>query len=190
MTITDSLKTRAASAKKHILLADATDDRMLRAAKIADDAGIAEVTLVGDSAAIGEAADRFGIELDNLSIINPNNFAQTEEFIIEYYEERKGKVTDLDAARNEVLSDELLFGALCVKSGFADGMLAGSLSTTAAVIRAGIRGIGLATEMRVLSSMFLMNFPKLDELRYEDIVLAFADGAQAHLLRRAGRARA
>ncbi|HEY6172186.1 MAG TPA: phosphate acetyltransferase [Candidatus Kapabacteria bacterium] len=177
MTITDSLKTRAGSAKKHILLADATDDRMLRAAKIADDAGIAEVTLVGDSTAIGEAADRFGIELDNLSIINPNNFAQTEEFIIEYYEERKGKITDLDAARNEVLSDELLFGALCVKSGFADGMLAGSLSTTAAVIRAGIRGIGLATEMRVLSSMFLMSFPKLAGLRHDDIVLAFADGA-------------
>lgn len=176
-SIIASIKARAASNKKHILLADATDDRMLRAAKLADDAGIAEVTLVGDSGAIGEAADKFGIELDNLSIINPNNFAPTEEYITAYFEERKGKVTDLDTARNEVLSDELLFGALCVKSGFADGMLAGSLSTTAAVIRAGIRGIGLAPEMRVLSSMFLMNFPKLEGLRHDNVVLAFADGA-------------
>lgn len=177
MTIIDSLKSRAAHSKKHILLGDATDDRMLRAAKIADDAGIADVTLVGDSNAIYNTANQFGIELDNLSIINPNNFAPTEEYIARYYHDRGAKIENIDTARNEVLSDELLFGALVVKNGFADGMIAGSLSTTASVIRAGLRGIGLAADMRVLSSMFLMSFPKLEGLRSENLVLAFADGA-------------
>jgi len=72
------------------------------------------------------------------------------------------------------LNDDLLFGALLVHHGIAEGLVAGSLSTSAQVIRGAIRGIGLAPNIRSLSSMFLMKFPSSNPL---PSTLAFADCA-------------
>ncbi|MFI5263930.1 MAG: phosphotransacetylase, partial [Candidatus Kapaibacterium sp.] len=86
---------------------------------------------------------------------------------------------DFETAHTEVMNDELLFGALLVHHGIADGIVAGSLSTSANVIRAALRGIGLATGIRSLSSMFLMNFPdsRPSTIDYPPSTLGFADCA-------------
>ena len=71
------------------------------------------------------------------------------------------------AARAALLVDPLLFAALYVKLGGADAGVAGSLTTTAVTLRAGLHGIGLAPGRKVVSSVFLMDFG--------DHVLSFGD---------------
>ncbi len=177
MNTLENIRLRASERNAHILLGDAADERILRAAVIAQKERIASVTLLGDEAQVHQAADEFGIPIRGLPILNPDNTPLIEELIDRYYHTRQSKISDLEAARSEVHSDILLFGSLLVSAGYADGMVAGAVSTTAQVIRAGLRGIGLSPDMRVLSSMFLMVFPPVSGLRDETMVFAFADGA-------------
>jgi phosphate acetyltransferase len=159
MQILESIKIKAAQSRRKILLGDATDERILCAAHICREKKIAEIEFVGDSEKIAAAAEEYRISLDGWYIWSQNTFADTENFIKEYYEIRKSKVPDYETAHTEVMHDDLLFGAMLVHHGMADGLVAGSLSTSAHVIRAGIRGIGLAPNIRSLSSMFLINLP-------------------------------
>ncbi len=177
MNTLENIRRRASERNAHILLGDAADERILRAAVTAQKERIASVTLLGDEVQVHQAADEFGITIAGLPILNPDNTPLIEELIDRYYHTRQSKISDLEAARSEVHSDILLFGSLLVSAGYADGMVAGAVSTTAQVIRAGLRGIGLSPDMRVLSSMFLMVFPPVSGLRDETMVFAFADGA-------------
>lgn len=175
--ILDFIKERAAKNRKRILLADASDPRILNAAQIAIDEHLGEIELVGPIDEVKAAIDEFAPSLENIKIWSVESFIETELLVNEYYTRRSDKIHDLETARNEVLNDPLLFGALVVRAGYADGLVAGSLSTTATVIRAGIRGIGLAQGVRSLSSLFLMDFPSLGEFRKEAMTFAFADCA-------------
>ncbi len=174
----ESIKIRARHSSKKILIGDATDERMLRAAKICRDEKIAEIELVGNPDSISEAAKNFGISIEGLEIWSQNTFVDTEKFIKEYYESRKTKVPDYETAHAEVMNDHLLFGALLVHHRLADGILGGSLSTSGDIIRAALRGIGLAPGIRSLSSMFLLNFPDRNpKPETRNPILAFADCA-------------
>lgn len=175
--IVEQIIARAKERDRHILIADAEDERMLIAARIAKDEHIARITLLGRPDAVRKTASGANVSVDDFDIWHPSISAMIDVLAKEYYEARSGKVASLKDAQAEIAGDELLMGALCVRRGDADGMLSGSLSTTASVIRAGLRGIGLRADLRVLSSMFLMIFPKIERYRDEDVVLAFADGA-------------
>jgi phosphotransacetylase len=100
-----------------------------------------------------------------------------EELVREYRSTPKGQTLSDDEARNEVTCNELLFAALLAARGDVDGVLAGSLSTTGDLIRAALRGIGLAPGVSVLSSMFLMSFGAIPGHREEAFYLGFADCA-------------
>jgi phosphate acetyltransferase len=89
---------------------------------------------------------------------------------------KKAKLADEAAARLEIMSNPLLAAALLARIGKVDGVLAGSLSTTGEVIRAALKGIGTAPGVSVISSMFLMCYPKLEGLR-EEFALGFGDCA-------------
>ncbi len=172
---------------RKILLGDATDERMLRAAHICREQNTANIEFIGDPDLIASAAERDGIHLEGWYIWSQKTFADIELYIKEYYLSRQSKVPDFETAHAEVMHDDLLFGALLVHHGIADGMVAGSLSTSAHVIRAGLRGIGLAPNIRSLSSMFLLNFNSSGKdfspfgrtkvLPTEHPILAFADCA-------------
>src|ERR1700733_14569016 len=112
-----------------------------------------------------------------MEITSPSTCPVLEKLSASYYERRKGKIKSLDEARDELKNNELLFGAEVASSGYVDGMVAGSLSTTGNVIRAAIHGIGLAPNVSILSSMFLLVFPPIAGMREEEFSLAFADAA-------------
>ncbi len=174
------MKEQAITTKRKILLADATDERILRAAIICKEQGIAEVEFVGDPDEISKAAESFNISLDGCFIWSQKSFADIELYIKEYYLSRQSKVPDFETAHAEVMHDDLLFGALLIHHGIADGLVAGSLSTSAHVIRAALRGIGVAPNIRSLSSMFLMDLSSADDRRLtidQRRPLAFADCA-------------
>ena len=173
--ILTELRLKAADRRTRIALCDATDERVLLAAHEAVSRKIAEIVLVGDERVIREKAELSGISLEGISIVS----YQTERSDLSemYYNSRKTKLTSLDVAAEEIRGNELLFAALLARMGEVDGVLAGVLSTTGDVIRAALKGIGLADGISVLSSMFLMCFPALPQVREKEFTLAFADGA-------------
>lgn len=75
------------------------------------------------------------------------------------FENRKHKGLSREAA-GQAIEDPLLFASLLVKTGIVDGSVAGSVATTASVIRAGLYGIGPAPGGKLVSSFFLMQFPE------------------------------
>jgi len=175
--ILQGIRTSASKRHAHIALGDAFDERMLRAAREATDTGIARISLIGDEQLLRLNADRIGLSLEGITCVDPGKYAELSQLATEYFDRRKGKIDSVEEASSELISNDLLFGAALTASGVVDGMVAGSLSTTGDVIRAALKGIGLAENISIVSSMFLMCFPAITEFREHELVLAFADGA-------------
>jgi phosphate acetyltransferase len=118
-----------------------------------------------------------GISLKEIEIIASETFPDFKRIAISYFERRLKKIISLPHAEAELRTNELLFGAALVGAGYANGMVAGSISTTAEVIRAALKGIGLADGVSTLSSMFLLAFAPIPGIREDGFTLAFADAA-------------
>jgi len=168
--ILDEIKAKAKSNKKHILLPDALDERSIQAARILVDEGIASISLVGNENQIREKAEKLNVKLNGIFIIDPEKHSKLQSFANEFYNAKKakGKEVSFEEATNTV-KNPLFFAAMFVKAGLADGSVAGSLSTTGDVMRAGILGIGTMPGISIVSSFFLMIMP--------DKLYAFADCA-------------
>lgn len=152
------IQAKAQSLKKTVVLPDATDERTLRAARILADERIAVPILVGDQRAIETQAHRAGVVLSGIRIVDPARSEMLSNFTHIFFNLRREKGLTFDQAQKAMLNP-LFFGAMMVREGMADGSVAGSLSTTGDVLRAGIQVIGLADGISIVSSFFLMVFP-------------------------------
>jgi phosphate acetyltransferase len=159
---------KARSLKKTIVLPDATDERTIQAARILSDQGIVQPILIGKTAAIQEQAKKTGTQLNGVRIVDPEHSERLSDFSHVLFNLRKSKGLQFAEAQ-QTMKIPLYFGAMMVREGLADGSVAGSLSTTGDVLRAGIQVIGLAENITVVSSFFLMVFPQQ--------VFSFADCA-------------
>jgi phosphate acetyltransferase len=158
MNILDRIKSKAKQLHKHIVLPDATDERTIQAARICTDEGIALTTLVGDEEEIRRLAEKLGVRLEKIRIVDPEKSDLLSRFTHIYFNLRKAKGIQFEQAQ-QAMRQPLFFGAMMVREGLADGSVAGSLSTTADVLRAGIQILGMADGMSIVSSFFLMVFP-------------------------------
>jgi len=168
MTLVQKLRTSAASRGRRVVLPDALDERTLRAARICTDQHLAETILIGDEATIRSLAKDAGVSLSGISIEDPARSPHLTSFARTYFDLRKSKGIQEDEALT-IISRPLFYGAMMVRLGMAHGSVAGSLSTTGDVLRAGLQIIGLADGISIASSFFLMVFP--------DRTYSFADGA-------------
>ncbi|MEO6940330.1 MAG: phosphate acetyltransferase [Candidatus Kapaibacterium sp.] len=175
LKILDRLQAKAKQAHRHIALGDAIDERMLRAARIATDAKLAKLTLLGETTEVQSVAKVLGISITGIEIMNASSFSALDKLIASYQKSRKPKEGEVFDPEKEIREHHLLFGALLAREGFVDGVLGGSLSTTGDVIRGALRGIGTRRGISVLSSLFLMCFGKIDGVREEEFVLGFGD---------------
>jgi len=157
--IISEIKAKARSVRKTIVLPDATDERAISAARTLKDENIVRLLLIGRADAIRSQAQKAGIRIDDLEIIDPETSNLFPGYAEKFCEMRKHKGLSLDDAR-KAMHLPLFFGAMMVREGLADGSVAGSLSTTGDVLRAGIQVIGLADKISVVSSFFLMIFPQ------------------------------
>lgn len=171
MNILERFKSKAKRNPERIVLPEALDERMLAAASISLEQGIARPILLGSPQQIKSEARRLDVSLKGIEIIEPEKSANLEEYIAEYIRVRK--VKERVAAR--LLRRPLYFGAMMVKKGDARGMVSGVRSITAAVIRAAGLVIGLKEGVSVPSSFFIMMLPEKDY--GEDGALVFADCA-------------
>ena len=142
------LMDEAVADRKHIVLPEGEEERILRAADVLLRRGVAQLTLLGDPVVITAKAAGLGVDISAARIINPADDVLGEQFAAEYYQLRAHRGVDLDRAR-ELVKDVSYFGTMMVQLGLADGMVSGSVHTTAHTIRPALevvktaaRGIG------------------------------------------------
>ena len=146
---------RAKVARQHIVLPEGTSDRVLQATEILQRRDVVEVSLIGDPDAIREQATKLGVNLNGANLIDPANSAQFDAYSKLYFEERQHKGIRMEDARDR-MSDPTYFGTMMVKTGDADGMVSGSVTTTAQTIRPAFEFIKTKPDASIVSSVFLM----------------------------------
>jgi phosphate acetyltransferase len=168
-----SLRSRARSARVRLVLPEGDEPRTLQAAARLQAEGLASVTLLGPAAAVEAEARRAGVPLQGLEIEQPpTSGRELDEALRLYLERAAARGVTSDEARRE-LAEPQLWGALGVARGRFDGFVAGARSTTAATLRAALRGIGTRAGVRRVSSFMLMDTPRPE--MGERGLLVFAD---------------
>ena len=126
MAYIDSIKEKARKDKKTIVLPESNDKRTLIAASHILEEGIADIIMVGDEEKIMDGAGWLEIELDGVTVVNPENCEKFDEYANLLYETRKSKGMTLEKATEILKKDYLTFGVIMVKANDADGMVAGA----------------------------------------------------------------
>lgn len=146
---------RARAERKHIVLPEGDDDRILQAAGIVLQRGIADLTILGDEGVVRARAAQLGVDLEAAQVISTTDPELHERFTDVYAEARKHKGISRQAAADTV-TDVSYFGTLMVHLGLADGMVSGARHTTAHTIRPGFEIVKTSPGVSVVSSVFLM----------------------------------
>lgn len=149
---------KAQSLRKTIVFPDAIDERTIQAARTLADQNIVTPILVGDRSIIEGKAGDLKVALSGIQIADPATSERLSDFSHIYYNLRKARGMTFPDAQAQ-MTNPLFFGAMMVREGMAHGSVAGSLSTTGDVLRAGIQVIGLEEGITVVSSFFLIVFP-------------------------------
>ena len=156
MGFIDTIIDKASHERKTIVLPETSDRRVLEAAAKITARGIADIILLGNPGSIAAAAT--GLDLSKARIVDPETAPDFQEYADTYFEMRKEKgVTPEKAA--QTLKDPVFFGVMMVKKGAADGMVAGSINSTANTLRPALQILRTAPGTRLVSSFFVMVVP-------------------------------
>jgi len=170
--ILERIRRQALLRPQRLLLAEGGDERVLRAAERLVRERLAEVGVVGEVAAIREAARRAGAQLTGVRLVDAQD-ARAIERTATALAAARGERLD-PAARARYAADPLFQAAALVRAGEADVLIAGAVRTTADVLRAALWLIGLEAGSRLVTSFFLM---VLRGAAGEERVFVFADCA-------------
>lgn len=169
------LRLRAAALQRRIVLAEGGDPRMLDAAVALARDGLAVPVVLGPRAEVESALAERGAPPGAVEVIDPGTDPRRAALAREFFALRRHRgVTEADAL--ERVADPLVFGALLVRLGQADGSVAGAVRTTGDVLRAAISCVGLAPGIRTVSSAFYMVVPPFRGTGGPE-VLSFTDAA-------------
>jgi phosphate acetyltransferase len=165
-----SLVQQAKADKRHIVLAEGTDERILRAAESLLNRDIVDLTLLGDPEEVAGAIQQLGlrIDLDAVSIVEPTQSPKFEAYAQALFELRQHKGMNLDTA-TDLMADVSYFGTMMVYQGDADGMVSGAVHTTLHTIRPALQFVKTKPGFSVVSSVFFMCL--------DDRVLVYGDCA-------------
>lgn len=146
---------RARAERKHIVLPEGDDDRILQAAGIVLQRGVADLTILGDEGSIRQRAGQLGVDLTAARVLATTDPELHARFTDVYAQARQHKGISRQAAADTV-TDVSYFGTLMVHLGLADGMVSGARHTTAHTIRPGFEIVKTRAGVSVVSSVFLM----------------------------------
>ena len=152
----DSVYAKAIALNKHIVLAEGEEMRIIDAAKKIVEKKIARITLIGRKDVIEQKAGK----LEGIAIIDPAVSEKTAVYANLLFELRKAKGMTEEQAEKLARTNPLYFGALMVKNGDADGMVAGSISATGDVLRPALQIIKTKPGVNTVSSCFVMSMPE------------------------------
>lgn len=148
--VLQKLRQQAAGQPRRVILPEQDDPRVVEAAKTLVAEGLARPVFLRPA-----AEPITGVEIFSAQ---PDYRERLEQAAQALAQLRAKKGMSIEQARR-ALDNPLLLGALLLHTGYVDAGVAGSLATTADVLRAGLQGIGLAPGATLVSSMFLMELP-------------------------------
>ena len=156
MSFAEKMKAQAKAAQKRLVLAEGSEERTIKAARIiADESLASEVILIGAREEIEKAARASSTSLEGLTLVDPSKSDQRKQYATEFYELRKHKGMTEEQAFEDI-ANPLRFGAMMVRLGAGDAMVAGAENTTAAVLVAAFNIIKTAPGISFASSCFVM----------------------------------
>ncbi|QBN17730.1 phosphate acetyltransferase [Flavobacterium nackdongense] len=152
-----NLVKRAKKHRKHIVLPEGNDDRILIAAERLLFMDVVEITILGDKKQIASRAVELGLDIDfaKVNIINPRKDKNYDDYVNTYYELRKEKKMTVEIAK-DLMQDGSYFGTMMVYKGHADGMVSGAAHTTQHTILPALQFIKTKPNSSVVSSIFFM----------------------------------
>jgi phosphate acetyltransferase len=159
---------RARTDRRHIVLPEGGDDRILRAASTVLARQIADLTILGDEEPVRARAAELGLDIEAARVLSPHDPELVEKFAAEYSQLRAHKGMTVERAR-EIVTDVSYFGTMMVHLGLADGMVSGAAHSTAHTIRPSFEIIKTKPDTSSVSSVFFMCL--------EDRVLVYGDCA-------------
>ncbi|PUB29991.1 phosphate acetyltransferase [Promicromonospora sp. AC04] len=159
---------RARGDRRHIVLPEGGDDRILRAASTVLARQIADLTILGEAEPVRARAAELGLDIEAARVLSPHDPDHVEKFAAEYTRLRAHKGMTVERAR-EIVTDVSYFGTMMVHLGLADGMVSGAAHSTAHTIRPSFEIIKTKPGTSSVSSVFLMCL--------EDRVLVYGDCA-------------
>ena len=161
----DKFIEQAKHKRKTIVFPEGRDERILTTAWKVQKQGICNSILIGEKSTIYSSGKRLNLEIDEVEIIEPTNYSHFNTLVDSYLESRPNlsrRVVE------RLLRKELIFGGMLVATGVADGMVAGAINTTAAVIQSASLTVGYQEDISTPSSFFIMSFPNKRVLFYAD----------------------
>lgn len=162
------LMQRARANKRTIVLPEGMEDRILESAVVLLRRNVADLILLAPESFVNQRSGSLGIDLSRARCIDPADPELREKFAVEYARLRAKKGVTIEQAR-EKMADLSYFGTMMVHFGMADGMVSGSITTTANTIRPSLEFIKTKPGTSIISGSFLMCLP--------DRVLVFGDCA-------------
>ena len=164
MSFLGQVRKKALQANRRIVLPETSDERVIRAASQILKENLAQVILVGNQEAIMHSAKAYEVSLSGVKIVDPYNFERLNDYVNKLVELRSKKGMTPEEAKKLLQTDPNFFGAMLVKMGDADGMVSGSASPTANVLRAAIQVIGTQPGVKTVSSVFIMELSQFKDL--------------------------
>ncbi len=175
MEFIENLKAKAKENKKRIVLPEGFEERTLKAADVIIEEDFAEIILIGNPDQIKSDAEKFGLKnLDKATIVDPESHAKKEEYTNLLMELRKKKGLTKEQAEKLVVNP-LYLSTLMIKSGDADGEVAGAANATGDVLRPAFQVVKTLPGVSVVSGAFIMMLPNNEY--GEEGMLVFADCA-------------
>ncbi len=175
MGLIENIKENARKELKTIVLPESEDERVLKATQMVLEEKTANVILIGDEESIKNDAQKYGANIEGAKIVNPKKFDDIDKYVDELLELRKAKGLSKEEARELMLNEPRFFGCMMVRLGDAHGLVAGSNSPTADVLRAAIQVIKTAPGIKTVSSAFIME--TTDKKFGDNGLILFADCA-------------
>ena len=160
MSLLDKIIKQAQSDVKTVVLPESGDILTLKAAEEITRRKIANVTLLGKEDEIYKLAGS-GADLSGVKIVDSQNAANFGEYVEKFYEMRKAKGITKEAAE-AAIKNPLYYGVMMVKTGEADGMVAGAVNATADTLRPALQILRTAPGIKIVSSFFVMEVPNCE----------------------------
>ncbi|MGW5094437.1 phosphate acetyltransferase [Streptomyces nodosus] len=155
MMFEHQLLEQARTDRRRVVLPEGTEERVLHAAEVLLRRDVCDLTLLGPVDQIRKKAADLGIDLGGSELIDPAGSELREAFAEKYAKLRAHRGVTVEVAY-DVVADVNYFGTLMVEEGLADGMVSGSVHSTAATIRPAFEIIKTRPDAKIVSSVFFM----------------------------------
>lgn len=154
MSLIENLRSKVRASKPEIVFPEGDDQRILRAAIRLNEDGDIKPIVLGDKKELEALAEKEGVKLGDLEILDPANYEAKDEMVKAFVERRKGKVNEEQAA--EILKDHNYFGTMLIYMGKAKGLVSGAAHTTADTVRPALQIIKTKEGYKRCSGAFIM----------------------------------